>query len=229
MLIIHTSDFHGKLTYKKAKKIYKYKEKGAILLDSGDAICAGNFDLRFYEKTLFLMSQIGYTAGAVGNREFHPIPFFFKFKLKNSSFPHLSANLFYTKKLSKILPYLDLKIEDFNITLIGLTVPVVKEMWKKISPLYFLNPIFCGEKLAEKFYEKSNLIIFLTHMGIEEDIKLAKKLKKFSLILGGHSHILMKEPLKVDNVYIFHSGCYAENISIIELKGREIKVFVEKL
>lgn len=229
MLIIHTSDMHGKLTYLKANKIYKFKEKGAILLDSGDSISAGNLDFRFYERTLYYMSKIGYTAGAIGNREFHPIPFFLKLKLKNASFPYLSANLFSSKKIEKILPYLILNVDNHHIVLVGLTIPMIKGFWKNIFSFSFSDPILCGEKIIAKFSEKSDFIIFLTHIGINRDIKLAEKIKKPSLILGGHSHILMEEPLKVNNCYIVHSGSYARNVNIIEMESGRIKVKKEKL
>ncbi len=228
MLILHTSDIHGKLNFLKAKKILKFKEKGAVLLDSGDALSSGNFDIRWHEKTLFLMSKIGYTAGAIGNREFHPLPIFFKWKLRDSSFYHLSANLVSRSEIEKVRPYTDFEYEKYKVVVIGLTLQIVKGFWRKLLPLNFFEPISYGIKLAEELKEKYDFIIFLTHIGLNRDVKLAEKLKIPCLILGGHSHIRMEGPLKVNNSYIIHSGCHAKSVSLIEIK-KEVKMWIEKL
>ena len=49
--------------------------------------------------------------------------------------------------------------------------------------------------------------VLVTHIGIEEDIKLAEMLDPecVDLILGGHSHTFMEEPIHVKDIVIAHA------------------------
>ena len=228
MLIVHTSDMHGKLSHPKAKKLLQFKREGAILLDSGDALSAGNLDIRWRERTLKLMNLAGYTAGALGNREFHPLGVLLKWKLRDANFPHLSANLI-PNNIDSILPYTIIEREEYRIAVIGLTLPQVKGFWRRFPFLQFSEPIPCALELVGKLGRDINALIFLTHLGIARDIMLAKEIDRESLILGGHNHILLREPIVINNSYIFHSGCYAEHCWLIEFERGRIKGWIEKL
>lgn len=228
MLIVHTSDMHGKLTLQKATKLHHFKKQGAILLDSGDSISAGNLDFRWREKTLSLMSSVGYSAGVIGNREFHPFPKFLAWKIRDANFPYLSANLLCNFQIDKLLPFIILKGEDYLITIIGLTLPQVRGFWERILPLRFYEPISYGVNLEGKF-EECDFIIFLTHMGIGRDIRLARELKRPCLILGGHNHIYFEKPLQINNCYIMHSGYHAQHLGLIEVEKGKVKGWLENL
>jgi 2',3'-cyclic-nucleotide 2'-phosphodiesterase (5'-nucleotidase family) len=219
---------HGKLSPEKAKKLLNLKKQGAILLDSGDALSAGNLDIRWRERTLRLMNLAGYIAGAVGNREFHPIKALLKWKLRDANFPHLSANLI-SNNIDSILPYLIIEIDGYRIAIIGLTLPQVKGFWRLLPFLQFSEPIPCALKLTKKLGKDVDFLIFLTHLGIARDIMLAKEIERKSLILGGHNHILLEEPIVIKNSRIFHSGCYAEHCWLIEVEKGRIKGWIEKL
>ncbi|MBC7326602.1 metallophosphoesterase [bacterium] len=229
MLFVHTSDMHGKLTAEKAVKLFYFKKQGAILLDSGDALSAGNLDVRWRERTLSLMSSIGYDAGAIGNREFHPFPLFLKWKLRDSSFPHLSANLQPREKLAEVKPFIMIEKGNQKIAIIGLTLPQIKSFWEKVLPFRFSEPITEGVKLSGELKDQCDYIVFLTHMGLARDIELAKALKVHCLILGGHNHTKLTEPMSIGNCYIMHSGCYARNFAIIEVDKGKVKGWLEKL
>lgn len=229
MLIVHTSDIHGKLTTSKAKKLLHYKGQGAILFDSGDALSSGNLDFRWREGVLSLMSLVGYAAGAVGNREFHPLPFLFKWKLKDANFPYLSANIISQRKIKGVLSHIILEKEGYRLAIIGLTLPQVRGCWQKVFPVRFSDPLSCGKKLVEELRGKYDFLIFLTHLGLGRDIKLAKTMKMPCLILGGHNHVYLSEPLKVNDCYIIHSGYYAQYCSLIELGKGKLRGWLEKL
>lgn len=228
MLIVHTSDIHGKLTPQKAKKLLYFNKQSAILLDSGDSISAGNLDVRWRERTLSLMNYAGYTAGTIGNREFHPFFQLLLWKVKDANFPHLSANVVLRCETEKIKPCMILHKEGQRIAIIGLTLPQVRGFWESVLSVRFYDPVFYGANIADQFKE-CELLIFLTHMGIARDIRLAKELKKPCLILGGHNHIYFDKPLRINDCFIMHSGCYAQYLGLIEVENGKIKGWLEKL
>ena len=56
---------------------------------------------------------------------------------------------------------------------------------------------------------RTDLTVLLTHIGLENDIKLAGMLDPdwgVSMIIGGHSHTFMDKPEVVNGVPIVHAG-----------------------
>src|SRR4051812_34263923 len=96
MLIIHTNDMHGRQTPAVLERVRRLREEfpGALLLDAGDAVTAGNLGFRpGGEPVLEAMSEAGYQAMCLGNRETHPRKEILPKKLDRARFPLLSANM----------------------------------------------------------------------------------------------------------------------------------------
>ncbi len=96
VVIFHTSDLHGVLREGAAEKLgaLKRAHPGSLLLDAGDALRAGNLGFSpAGEPILRRMAEVGYDAMAMGNRESHPLRAALAQKLKDATFPVLSANL----------------------------------------------------------------------------------------------------------------------------------------
>src|SRR4051794_17948312 len=96
LLLIHTNDSHGNLkppvTDRLRDLLAQYP--GALLLDAGDSVSAGNLGFRVGgEPALENMSELGYAAMCLGNRETHPRKEIFPLKVDRARFPLLSANM----------------------------------------------------------------------------------------------------------------------------------------
>lgn len=222
--ILHTSDLHNRLSVNAEKLIEnEYKSMpNVLLLDSGDAIRSGNICFNILgERILKKLSSLNYDAMAMGNREFHFSNIGLKSKLKNAGFPILSANLKSdTIDIKSVIqPYIIKSIGNINIGVFGLTVPMItKNMFvSKLSPFYFDNPIDSAKNIIKELKPKCNIIIALTHIGIDCDKKLAQNTDDIDIILGGHSHTIQPELLKINNTYISHSGYWGEYLSRINL------------
>lgn len=62
--------------------------------------------------------------------------------------------------------------------------------------------------------------VILTHIGIEEDIKLAESINPHlgvDLIIGGHSHTMMEEPLRVNDILIAHAGHGSDQVGRFDI------------
>src|SRR3989304_5298796 len=95
-VIFLTGDLHNRLTASGAAhlKALRTTEENSLLLDSGDAIRAGNLTFRpGGEPILGLMGEAGYDAMAMGNRESHPTRAVLEKKLRAAPFPILAPNL----------------------------------------------------------------------------------------------------------------------------------------
>ena len=63
-----------------------------------------------------------------------------------------------------------------------------------------------------------DLLVLLSHLGFEEDRRLAEATTGIDLILGGHSHTTLAEPARVGATHIVHVGGHAEHIGRLDLE-----------
>src|SRR5208283_6070778 len=70
--------------------------------------------------------------------------------------------------------------------------------------------------ILDRVSEK-DLVIALTHVGVQEDKKLAEACPKISVIVGGHSHTAIFEPMKVNQTIISQAGAYARYVGKLDL------------
>jgi 2',3'-cyclic-nucleotide 2'-phosphodiesterase (5'-nucleotidase family) len=62
-----------------------------------------------------------------------------------------------------------------------------------------------------------DLLVLVSHLGIYDDIQLAEQTQGIDIILGGHTHTTMTEPLRINNTTIIHTGSHAETIGRFDL------------
>jgi 2',3'-cyclic-nucleotide 2'-phosphodiesterase (5'-nucleotidase family) len=144
MRILHTNDFHNRLTDEKAARLRRAieEEKPDLILDSGDAVKAGNMGFcAGGEPILRRMTEMGYNAMCCGNREFHISSKVFSIKVKDAGFPIVCANM--RRKSGRSRCYLPdrsvvFEIKGKRVGVFGLLVPMVTEkMAARIVSDYF--------------------------------------------------------------------------------------------
>ena len=64
---------------------------------------------------------------------------------------------------------------------------------------------------------QADLIVALTHLGIDEDIKLASQVPGIDIIVGGMSHSELEVPMKVGQTLIVHDGFYGRSVGLLKL------------
>lgn len=63
----------------------------------------------------------------------------------------------------------------------------------------------------------AQVVVFLSHLGLERDRELAQQLQGLALILGGHSHHLLPQGEWVGTTLIAQAGEYAEHLGRVDL------------
>jgi len=246
--IIHTNDFHDRLTEAAADRLAGLKRElmtsgGGLLLDAGDAGGAGN--LTFHsggELILERMSRIGYDAMTVGNRDFHLTRVGFRCKLSRATFPILCANVYptpmpseadlstesYTRERTDELPvhrYIVRETNGWRVVILGLTVPMItpQMLSRKVSAYVFEAPLRCAQRLVPLLRDRymPDLLIALTHIGSTRDQELAAAVPGIDLIIGGHSHTVLNEGIRVENTLIVQAGSRGSHVGRIEIEKNE--------
>lgn len=243
--IIHTNDFHDRLTDAAADRLAGLKRElmatgGGLLLDAGDAGGAGNLTYHSGgELILERMSRIGYDAMTVGNRDFHLTRVGFRCKLSRATFPILCANVYpapmpsdadrstgeYISGRTDELPvhrYLVRETNGWRVVILGLTVPMItpQMLSRKVSAYVFETPLRCAQRLVPLLRERysPDLLIALTHIGFTRDQELASTVPGIDLIIGGHSHTVLEDGLQVENTLIVQAGSRGSHVGRIEIE-----------
>ncbi len=213
--LLHTSDLHG--NYGALKRICQYRAE-EILLDGGDALSGSNLVYRKHEPIIKVMNDCGYSAMAMGNREFSYYPSVLESRLKSFEFPLLALNLEDRKKrFSDFLKGFTIIVKnDLKLLIAGLTpIQYPPESFPaSLTGFIFLPYAESIKKLFNSDTAQScDLKIVLSHCGIDDDIKLAKQCPEIDIILGGHTHVSLERPLLINGVYVCHSGCLGKSIA----------------
>lgn len=226
--ILHTNDMHSRILpfpkgtkyeglggmAKRASLIKKIRseEKNVLLLDSGDIFQGTPFFNEFGgELELKLMSEMGYDASTLGNHDFDAgIDGLIK-QLPNAKFPFLNVNYSFenTALDGKIDQYKIIEKENVRIGIFGVGVALEGLVPDKLCKGIVYNPpIEIANAIAKKLKEEMNchFVICLSHLGYEyasdkvSDITLAKNSENIDLILGGHTHTFLDEPVTINNL-----------------------------
>jgi 5'-nucleotidase len=227
--ILHTNDFHNHLSDAQAETIRQTKADldNVLLLDAGDAVSAGNIGVRpGGEPILTRMSEIGYDAMTLGNREFHIADTLLRAKISKAQFPILCANIHWREDHGETLPVTPHCIHTLpnglRIGIFGLTVPMVTPRMaaRVVSAFLFDDPILTAQRQIEILRPQVDVVIALTHIGIREDERLARACPKLDLIIGGHSHVVLPEPQVINGVPIVQGGWFGHYLGQVEFTSK---------
>ena len=197
---------------------------GSLLFDSGDAVKAGNLGFSpTGEPTLRRMAEVGYDAMAMGNRESHPLHLPLAQKLKDATFPVLSANLLAKGEGSPevVKPYAVFASAGRRLAVFGLTPQMTRpaSAWARVTSFVFADPVATARTLAPELKRQADLVVCLSHCGYKLDAILAE-VPEVDLVLGGHSHKLFVQH-DAGKAMVVHPGKFGSHVSHTELEDRE--------
>jgi len=74
-----------------------------------------------------------------------------------------------------------------------------------------------ARRIVEAHRRDVDLLVLVSHLGIDDDILLAEEVEGIDLILGGHSHTTMTQPRRAGGAIIVHTGSHAEHLGRFDL------------
>lgn len=241
--ILHSNDMHGdflaEVTAGEGKLIgglallsgyinkVRKEEENVLFVISGDMVQGSLIDFEYKGiSTMEIMNYLAPDVVALGNHEFdYGLPHLL-FLEKMANFPIVNANLYithYNKRL--MLPYLIIKKAGFDILFTGIVTEKVIDSIKQdklISSFVTLEEASNEIGVISNAYKNDDidLTIVLTHIGFDSDIALAKLIKPawgVDLIIGGHSHTILKQPEHVNGIYIAQAGVGTDQIGRFDI------------
>ncbi len=79
--------------------------------------------------------------------------------------------------------------------------------------------------------DKVDLVVLLSHNGIAVDLKLATRVRGIDVILGGHTHDGLPQPIRVGSTLVINSGAHGKFLSRLDLdvRGGKVQAYRYKL
>lgn len=243
--ILHWNDFHAhNLPYTATKKdengnkvtyyvggvssmlgyLKKFRDEKSLVLNAGDEyqgspICS--ITKGFSQIPLLNLYRLD--AFVLGNHDFDYGIILLDSALKNANFKVLSANLYDTKSNALAgKPYIIKEVNSVKIGVIGLSPEELYTLTvpQNIEGIKILNTdSVINAAVSELKKNKCNLIVLLSHNGVDKDSIYAVKFHKdIDVIIGGHSHTTLYKPKVVDGVIICQAGYYGKFLGELDLK-----------
>jgi 5'-nucleotidase / UDP-sugar diphosphatase len=141
-----------------------------------------------------------------------------------SPIPALSANVRSSADPKQpgfpgLLRHVILEANDVTVGVFGLTTPSLSRLASAETMAHLdvwpLRNVAAAEVAALE--PEVDLVVALTHTGIESDRRLAAQVPGIDLIVGGHSHTALVPPEKVGNTWIVQAGSYARQLGVLDI------------
>lgn len=219
----------------------------AILVDGGDFSMGSLFQTAYTTSAIELrmMGAMGYDATTFGNHEFDYLPRGLASMLNVASgydtpaivdanyWPgnHEDAALV-TQAMQNygVKDYILLERGGIHYALFGLT-GYDSDDCAPNSGMHLENPAEAAQRTVDKAvaeclsaYGAEPLVIALSHSGTEngkgEDYELAEAVTGIDLIVSGHTHTKLMEPIRVKDTWIVSAGEYGRYLGVVQMEQK---------
>ena len=220
----------------------------AILVDGGDFSMGSLFQTAYPTSAIELrmMGEMGYDATTLGNHEFDYLPKGFASMLNVASqyqtpaivdanyWPgsHEDAELV-TDAMTNygVKDYILLERGGIHYAIFGL-VGYDSDACAPNSGMILEDPAEAARQTVDQAvadckatYGVEPIVIALSHSGTSddgkgEDYELAKAVKGIDLIISGHTHTTLHEPIQVNDTWIVSAGEYGRYLGVVQMERK---------
>ena len=211
---------------------------GRVLhLDSGDSFQGAIVFNEFSGEAEFrTLSEAGLDAAVLANHEFDKgawnlasqIAAFASFPVLAGNYNFENAELPYASELENVtVPSVMFDLDGLRVGVIGLAnLSSLNSIYEESNSMG-ITVIEIGELIPREAallkQQGADLIVAVSHMGLDDDIEIARQFDEIDLIMGGHHHVAIDPPLVVTNektgkrIPVCHSGAFAKFVGRLDL------------
>lgn len=241
LTILHTNDIHGRLEQMLQLATLIQWEKAALLqgahvllLDAGDSSERSTWesDVTKGRANFVLLEAMGYQATTLGNSEAMQWGREALARLvKSVHLPVLAANLLDRQTGELAVPGLQthtwFDLDGFKVAVLGATAPIVGG-YERFGLIAADPEPILRRLIAQVRAEGAKLVILLSHLGyipdeqcidprFVGDAQIASRLPGLDVIIGGHTHWVLEQPVRVGNVIIAQAGAFGHYLGRLDL------------
>ncbi len=241
LTLLHSNDMHGDFTAETVDEkltggvsllsgyINKMRsqQKNTLYCIAGDMFRGSVIDSDYKGiSTIDIMNALSPDVVTLGNHETDYGVAHLLFLEKCAKFPIVNANMYIKSNFVRLFrPYTIIEIDGMKILFIGILTEEVLSQTKKEELIGSFVDIHEAAAEVGKICNAYNstdidLTVLLTHIGFEEDKKLAAALDPawgVDVIIGGHSHTFMEKPETVNGIAIVQAGTGTDRIGRFDI------------
>ena len=240
-------DGHSRGGYARLKTLIdeqKEEHPNALVLDGGDFSMGSLFQTAYSTSALELraMGQMGYDVTTFGNHEFDyrasgladmlyaavdsgdPLPAIVDANYLPPQEDEETWDALYTYGVQD---YRILERGGVPYVIFGIT-GVDSDECAPMSGMELRDPVETAKRVVEEATEQCQtaygadpVVICLSHSGTEngkgEDYELARKVDGIDVIISGHTHTTLEQPIEVNDTYIVSAGENSKNLGVLTL------------
>ncbi|MNI19383.1 Trifunctional nucleotide phosphoesterase protein YfkN precursor [compost metagenome] len=229
LVVLHTNDIHSHFEQMPKVAAFFDQVKGAVAPELLLTVDIGDHMDRMRPETegtsgranIDIMNATGYEAFVLGNNEgltFTSDVLEQVFR-EHAQFTVLGSNMLdaQTGQIPDwMVPYLILDKAGIRVGLIGVTA-VYKEFYELLG-WQVTDPIEATAYYAKLLRPQVDVLIVMSHLGLRMDERMANELEGIDLILGGHTHHLLEEPLLIGSTYLCGAGKFGRYVGHVEIE-----------
>lgn len=165
-----------------------------LLLDAGNVVFGGDKVSRSVRGAVLIegMNLLGYQAMNLAGEDAGWGLDVARQRAAEAQFPIISANVVLSGTQQPLFePYTILQVDGVPVAILGLADTEAPPEYRRPLPsgetLGFLDPIETTRKYMPELQEQADIVIVLSHLGFDADVRLAKAVEGIDVILGGLS------------------------------------------
>lgn len=251
---LHTNDIHAQLTPRtvdgvksggmaylasQVKKERAGLEDRTFLIDSGDCLSGTNVSaLLGGEPMVRIMNTMGYDYVILGNHDFD-----FRYEglmdsLNKASFQTLLTNVLDDRTSPLFLSNPGgcasvgiREIDGVKVGILGFSTndTYLTQDRSTLRDIRIEDPVEKAQRVIHFLkMQGADVIVGISHLGLEQDRKLAEEIKGLDIIFSGHSHDATAEPVKAGNTLIVQEGCHGTNLGAMDISYNRKTKQIEK-
>ncbi len=238
------------------KKTRADRANPVLVVDAGDFLMGTLFHMITRERApeLRLMKDMGYDVITLGNHEFDLKPAGLARILRSAQnyggLPAIvSSNVIFSEKDDRdntleevfksgiVKPYTVVNAGGIKIGFFGHMGKDAAEVSPFSRPVKFGDFVESAKKMVDQLRnkEKVDLVVCLSHGGLNldnlsksEDVQLAGKVPGIDIIISGHTHTPLRDPIRKGNTIIVQAWCYGLWVGIMDIAIKDGTVVLEK-
>jgi 2',3'-cyclic-nucleotide 2'-phosphodiesterase (5'-nucleotidase family) len=233
LTILHTNDLHARISplenqnggfayFATAIRQERAGCRDCIVLNAGDLVQGSPVSTIFHGLPVYeIANLLGFDAATLGNHEFDYGWMQARKFIQTAKYPIVTSNVVNAAgQLLTPKPYVILNVNGLRVAVLGavtddlatLSTPKLLEDWHTV-PL-----IATARKYAAELRDKSDLIVLLAHITGAEETGILNSAPEIPVIISGHIHRALDEPMTRDGRLLVRVKAYAEEIGRLELK-----------
>lgn len=227
--MLHTNDVHSRFSsmpriatcLRTHRTQWEQRKEHVLTLDIGDHLDRMSMitEASFGKANVEIMNQSGYQYATIGNNEGITLT---KPRLgelyKDAAFTVIAGNLLdgVDGKVPKwAVPYAIHRWSDLRVALLAMTIPYPHSYqslgWEARGVLPLL-----AEQIAA-LRSQADIVVLMSHLGYQEDCRLAEQLDGLDVILGAHTHHLLENGVRIGNTLIAQTGRFGQYVGHVRL------------